>query len=311
MGGGEPSAASVIPDVLSDWTLDSIRHLVESGVFETDRFDFKEHMTQAHPRRPRLAETACAFANSKGGFLVFGVREPQADLKPVDRIVGIDYHANLSEHFGAKLHPLEPSIHFEPINPPIAVPGTSRVLFVVEIPRSPLRPHSVRVNGEHRFYKRTNKGNELMTYAEIQGAFLQFEERRQRLRLLYVELLSTLEKSRAMQIAPEKQSQEYPLVTLDATVITSLLTDVYSLIQAHPGLVANLLRLRTEISAIDTASHIFYARLASQRNEEASLIRQFNSYVERTLESLIPLLEQVMSLLESEFGLTNPLSLQP
>jgi hypothetical protein len=59
----------LIPEKLSDWTLDVVRSLVQRGVFESDRFDFKERLPDSrNPNdKERLVRSCAAFASSDGG----------------------------------------------------------------------------------------------------------------------------------------------------------------------------------------------------------------------------------------------------
>ena len=68
-----------IPQTLEDWTLESLTSLVERG-FESESFDLKERLP--HPAsdkgKRRLRKEVAAFANSAGGFLIFGVADDRA-----------------------------------------------------------------------------------------------------------------------------------------------------------------------------------------------------------------------------------------
>ena len=65
---------------------------------------------------------------------------------------------------------------------------------MTEIPISAERPHIPNYKEEKRiFRKRTNKGNEFMSYEEIKLSFERLNERKEKIRLLYVELISDKE----------------------------------------------------------------------------------------------------------------------
>ena len=59
----------MIPETLAGWNLEVVRALVEQGVFETDRFDFKETLPHSKDEKgkSRLRRDVAAFANSGGG----------------------------------------------------------------------------------------------------------------------------------------------------------------------------------------------------------------------------------------------------
>ena len=67
----------MLPESLDGWTLDLVRRLVEHRVFESDCLDLKEMLpaSKDDEGKRRLRRTVAAFANSVGGFLVFGVKD--------------------------------------------------------------------------------------------------------------------------------------------------------------------------------------------------------------------------------------------
>ena len=65
----------MIPTSLQGWNLATLTRIVAQGVFETDRFDFKITLAPDEGGKRRLRRNIAAFANARGGFLVFGVRD--------------------------------------------------------------------------------------------------------------------------------------------------------------------------------------------------------------------------------------------
>ncbi len=65
----------MIPETLADWTLDVVGALLTQGVFESDRFDFKEVLPHSKNAKgkDRLRKTCAAFGNAGGGYLIFVV----------------------------------------------------------------------------------------------------------------------------------------------------------------------------------------------------------------------------------------------
>lgn len=56
----------MIPNSLEEWTLEKINELIIKGVSESDIHDFKKDLPDAET----LTKLCCAFANSKGGFII-------------------------------------------------------------------------------------------------------------------------------------------------------------------------------------------------------------------------------------------------
>ena len=178
-----------IPERLEDWTYEAIKSLLEAGAFELDRFDFKE--TLPYPTdsagKLRLRKAIVAFANSGGGFLIFGVKDDRS-LPANERIVGITDTVEFPRDFGTYPASCEPSVEWRPRATPIRIPGTSQLIHVIEILSTWRRPHAVGHEGGMYFVKRTNQGDEKMSFSEVRSAFQEAEFRRSSLSLLVSEL---------------------------------------------------------------------------------------------------------------------------
>lgn len=97
----------LFPADLSRWTFEIIKDLVEKGYLETDEFEFKLSIKSRNPAlEARIVETACAFTNTSGGFIIFGVNDLAADTK--NRITGIDKSDDLAAQFGDKIKIISP-----------------------------------------------------------------------------------------------------------------------------------------------------------------------------------------------------------
>lgn len=135
-----------IPYTLKGWDYEIIRQLVIEDYYETDTFDFKPVLAPRHQDQKKrddyiqqLLNTVCAFANTYGGFIVFGI-EDQKNKKGEDRIVGLD-RTDLATEFGDKIKNVDPTVYYNFKNPPIKIPHKAKVIFVVHIPCSTTRPH--------------------------------------------------------------------------------------------------------------------------------------------------------------------------
>src|SRR5260370_36590688 len=80
----------MIPKNLDEWTIPVITELLAKGYTEIEDFDFKAMLPDRRndEDKERLTKSCCAFANSNGGFLVFGVSDNNT-LPVDDRLVGI------------------------------------------------------------------------------------------------------------------------------------------------------------------------------------------------------------------------------
>jgi len=152
------------PTRLQDWTLENITGLLKSGAFEPDRFDFKEQLP--HSKDPadklHLRKSIAAFANSGGGFLIYGVKDDRT-LPVKERMIGVPTQVELPRDFGNFPTLCEPSVEWRMLPVPIKLKTRSRVLHVFEILSTWKRPHAVFHENAAYFMKRTNKGNEDMS----------------------------------------------------------------------------------------------------------------------------------------------------
>ena len=225
-------------------------------MFESDRFDFKEMLPlkKAEPDKIGLKKLCAAFANSDGGFLIFGVKDNK-DLSAADRIVGLDPAQDFPVQFGNYPGASEPSLSgaWSFRNPPIML-GNGRVVHVVHVPPSPRRPHGVLEEQRWWFCKRTNKGTEVMSHEEIRMSFQDLETRRSKLALISSELgHMRFLAQRLLEKVPENASTDALVIDTAWTtryptsVLDLLLGDAFSLVTRKLDLWAALSALRVEV----------------------------------------------------------------
>lgn len=242
-----------VPTKLAEWSLAVVQELLGRGVFESEEFDFKQalpHKSDAKAKA-RLTKSIAAFANSGGGFIVFGVRDERG-LSIDDRLVGVDSGFDFPAVFGNYPAQCEPSVEWDIKNPPIGLPQAGRVLHVVQVRSTWSRPHSVPEDGRFQFPKRTNKGNEDMSYSEVKGAFQEAEYRRTKLALLISELtyIQTVA-SRLLSQTPdpppklEGQTLHWAWATrYGTTLLDMILGDAYSFVAEDPDVWPLLNKIR-------------------------------------------------------------------
>lgn len=162
----------MIPETRAGWTLDAIRSVVSSRVFEARTFDFKETLPPSGDERGklRLRKTLAAFANRPGGgFLIIGVKDDRG-LDTDARIVGVDLAVDLPEHLKPHATACVPHVRWEFQNPPHRL-SSGKVVHVVEVFEGTTKPHGVFDGEKWIFPKRTDGGNDLLSYEELRDAF--------------------------------------------------------------------------------------------------------------------------------------------
>jgi Putative DNA-binding domain len=299
----------LIPRSLSEWNYDRVKELVDRGYLEDDAYDFKLAMKSSDPKLiDKIRILSCAFANTDGGFIIFGVED--WGNKKEDRIAGIQKSDDLAKEFGDILMEIDPVPYFDFKNPPLKIPNKNTVLFIAHILQSPERPHMY----DGKFYYRGNKGNETMTHQQVKEYFLRYEERRSKLKLLYTEIFSNsiiaqeiIEVSNK-EITSNSHTQErflhYSPLRFEVTVISSILPDIFSIIQEDNEMLVFLLRLRLQLSTINSKINGFLMLNPEDMEFQSST---HNEYIRKHLtEFTIPLINIIMEKMESKYHLIIP-----
>lgn len=278
----------MIAKPLEQWTIQDVRHLVEIGAQESDRFDFKEKLPHPSDKRSkdRLAKSCAAFANSAGGLLIFGVKDSG---QRTDRLVGIDA-IEFPAHFGNYPSQASPPVEWDFLNPPLQVDG-GRVIQIVEITQSWRAPHAVgdRETG-WTFPKRTNKGTEYMDYDEVRSMFLGYYEKRLKLQLLTAELAQIRADAQGMIIAPDaNDGKSYGLPTIELRVLETVLSDTYSVTQSSGELLAAMNDLRSRARIVNNKVAVFRLEVALPISNKAATVMSHNDFVRPVCEAIIEL----------------------
>lgn len=258
----------MIPGTLKAWNIDAIEHLLEQGYYEAETFDFKEMLPHGKDEddKLRLLKTCCAFANSSGGFLVFGVKDAKSvqDSSPIEsRLVGLDPTYDLPEQFGTYPQKCSPSVVWDFKNPPIML-DSGKVIHIIHIPRSWNAPHCIEIQGkgsdkQRCFTKRTNKGNEDMSYEEIRMAFLQYYEKRLKLQLLHAEL-KNIKQHAQKDLLKEGWDMKvnFGMGEFSLTIVETVLADTYTILVEHQELLDILDQIRDRCRKVNDLLRIFY-----------------------------------------------------
>lgn len=290
----------MFPKTLQDWSVQAITEILAKGSFETESFDFKKFLPDSQDKasKVRLRKTCCAFANSDGGFIIFGVVDDKTK-SPIDRLVGLDSVADFPEHFGNYPAGCLPTIYWSFRNPPLSL-SNGRVLHIVHIPRSWKTPHAVGDpdNGWH-FAKRTNKGNEGMSIEEIRLGFLGYYEKRLKLQLLRSELATLRENAQAAYISEEEFiEKKYSLITFDTQVIETVISDTYSITATESELLQALTGIRQKTRIANNKISIFFGTAMLSFTNKESMVRQHNEFLRPLCERIVGLCEKATSELD-------------
>ncbi len=284
------------PRILEKWNYDIIKELVDKNYFETEFFDFKANL-QAPLKQEKIV---CAFANTNGGFLIFGV----GDIKTTDRIIGIDRKRDLSKEFYDKIRMINPSINFEFKQPPIQIPHSDKIVPVCYIPRSNERPHITR---ENHFYIRTSGGcNEKMNYNAIRESFYGFEQRKIKIEMLSLEL-AYLDIILKKMIVPESEMEDkYFLYEAESSLLVDLMGQTYSVIKDDWRLISLLLGIRGDLGSLNQTRRSFFFEPSVPVMGRTALYRQYNQKIKEFVDILTKNINEALAILKEKYGIEIP-----
>ena len=253
---------------------------LETGMLEDIEVDFKEMLPDKRNNSDteRLTDLCCAFANSSGGLIIFGVKDDRS-ISANSRIVGIDSTIDFFNLFGEYPSRVYPRVPWTPQNPPISLPG-GKVVHVIHIPTGLTQPYCVRPNdGRYKFKIRTEKGNEDMDYISIRNAFVGTAEKASKIELLKLELQSVIHGAISAKTPEGSIGASHSLVTLDVSVIESVLTETFSFFIGSPAILECLSQLRSSIRIFNNKQSMFFGTIGFPMTGKATMIRNHNKFI--------------------------------
>lgn len=282
-----------VPEKLEDWTLPAIRHLLVSGYSESDRFDFKAMLpVKGEVARAALRRAACSFANSRGGFLVFGVGEKG---QGGERLLGIPASRENTKFLTDLFQAIEPALVMNPSDPPLQL-DNGNVALVVEIPRGRRGPHWS--ESDRKFYKRAHSSAVEMSHDEVRMAFIDHAERVGRVKLVYLSLIDNWVRLEDA-VKPEGSDSPLPLTGLDLTQVRSYLGEIQALC---PELLGGLLMLLRECDAISTRISQLALLVLAEYKVKQYHATHHKGEISFCMERLGPRFDWVLTEMQKTFG---------
>jgi hypothetical protein len=161
----------VPPARLDDIDEAVIRQLIDDQVRESRTLDYKAQLDLSDKGKQALAEDVCAFANTIGGDLVFGIEcdlDDRAVPRAIQPVVVSDLDAQLLALVNSLRHSIEPRVTTALLAHPVPLAGGGYVI-VLRVAASLNAPHRVIKTGQ--FYARTSVDKEPMDIHAIRTAF--------------------------------------------------------------------------------------------------------------------------------------------
>lgn len=148
---------------IEDLKFSDIQQLQTDEICESETLDYKEQLLEDN----KLLKQVSAFANTQGGYLVFGVKETRRGGHPKE-IVGVGKGEINKERMEqvvlGNIHPrLNLKVH------EISNRDTEKTIVVVQIPNSNLKPHMNQ--RDNKFYKRYQFLATPMTETEVSDTY--------------------------------------------------------------------------------------------------------------------------------------------
>ena len=148
---------------ISEITYADIESLLDNKIDENDVLDYKEEMTD----KQNLVKHVCAFANTRGGRIILGVKESGKGGYPVE-IKGLD----TSELNKERLEQIILSNVVPRLDVKIKLlpkPNTEKSILLIQIPDSHQKPHQSNIT--KKFYKRFQFESAEMTESEVSDRY--------------------------------------------------------------------------------------------------------------------------------------------
>jgi hypothetical protein len=277
-----------------------------------ESFDFKEFLVNKDDpeHRERLCATATAFANSKGGFIIFGVADINSPKRGLDRLVGINVTGEPAKLFEDQVKPCQPSISYEFKNPPVVIPKSpSKIIFIVKIPKSLYSPHAFIKHNKFLFYKRTHQGNAPMTFTELDKAFAIKAGAVGKLTLLHWQLAAIVTNLKIMKNTTyDKKTKQAsgPLMGPDNILLDVAICDLFPLISDDAELLLALSRISVACRAMRVVVDEYRLRIPLSPEEA---VTHFNKLFHPRLPILETSIATALKILEDRYGVkTNPIA---
>lgn len=165
--------------------------LVDDSVSESKTIDYKRQLPDnSHEGKREFLADISAFANTSGGFIIYGMDEQKGEAS---ELIGLDVNdmdaeiLKLSNIAQSSIEPRIPSLNFLPV-----ALSTDKHAIVASIPKSWIAPHVVNFKKHWRIYSRNSGGKYPLDISEVRSLIIASETLRERKRNFRLERISKI-----------------------------------------------------------------------------------------------------------------------
>ena len=250
---------------LSEWTVEWIKNILDNDQGEESFFDFKEGINSQDPKHlHNIRKAVTSFANTSGGFIVFGIKD-KANASGWNRLSGSPDTVNFSKELTNKISggKVLPHIFFE--GPKIiSIPyGTkSYDVVVIKIANSELKPHAVVSDNDGllEFWMRGNSSAIAATYPYLTKMIEESSELRNLLAALFLDSEYVDSFVQKMVIPEADRETAIPVVRINALVNSEQSSQIISKIPTDIELIKLIWQLREQIEVVNSFRDMMIAR---------------------------------------------------
>lgn len=143
-------------------TLDNVKRLVRDKVEESINLEYKESL----PSNERIAKEICAFANTVGGTIIFGVKEKNRVPLEVSWVTNESVEEKIQSILNTSVRPNIENVNVLPLENP---EDNWKCVIVVDVPKSLKGPHMT----NNRYFKRAGSTSRPMEDDEVKKAMFE------------------------------------------------------------------------------------------------------------------------------------------
>ena len=133
---------------------------------------------------------------------------------------------------------------------------------------------------------------------------MNYEERKEKVKLLYLELITN--KDILNMIHSSNFTTGYQPITLEYNTLSSLLTELYSIIGQDDQIILLLLSIRFRFNKINNKMNVFLTQMALPLTDKPKIIFEHNEWINQEIDQVIPLIDECLENLKNKYKLIIP-----